>query len=85
MSVNEKAIREVDFLHIDSLHEPNYLAKELDMHSNYVSKYIMFHDIKQNKWELWKVIEKFLQKNSTWKLKTKYEKGSCGYALIERV
>ena len=85
MSVNEKAIREVDFLHIDSLHEPNYLAKELDMHSNYVSKYIMFHDIKQNKWELWKVIEKFLQKNSTWKLKTKYEKGSCGYAVIERI
>jgi len=85
MSINEKSIRTVDFLHIDSLHEPNYLAKELDMHSSYVSKYIMFHDIKQNNWELWNVIDKFLKKSSLWKLKTKYEKGSCGYAVIERV
>jgi len=28
---------------------------------------------------------KHVDYSSAWKLKTKYEKGSCGYAVIERV
>lgn len=84
-SIDEKTVRSVDFLHIDSLHKPDYLKKELELHSKHVSKYIMFHDIKQNKWQLWKVIKNFIEHNPHWKLKAKYEKGSCGYAVIERI
>lgn len=85
MSTNQKTIRNVDFLHIDSLHEPEYLIQELQMHAGHVSKYIMFHDIKQNNWELWNVVNSFLNYTPSWKLKTKYEQGSCGYAVIERI
>ena len=41
-STDPKCAAEVDMLHIDSLHHPNHLRKELDLHAKNVKKYIMF-------------------------------------------
>jgi len=83
-SADKKSVHNVDMLHIDSLHDPKHLAKELQMHSESVNKYIAFHDIKQNGYALWKVIERFLNDNSQWKLKAFYDEGKCGHVEIER-
>ena len=71
-------------LHIDSYHKSWYLKKELALHASHVSKYIAFHDIKQNNWELWRVVEKFVNDNPEWEVESKYEGGTCGYAVIKR-
>lgn len=83
-SDDKKSVREVDMLHIDSFHKAWYLKKELALHANHVSKYIAFHDIKQNNWELWRVIEQFVNNNPEWEVESKYEGGKCGYAVIKR-
>ena len=45
-----------------------------------------FHDIKQNNYELWKVIQEFLANNKDWKLKNFYDKeGKCGHVEIEKI
>jgi len=74
----------VEFLHIDSLHSPKHLEKELKIHAPFVSKYIMFHDIKQKDYELMKVIEKYVSNNPEWAVIVKYEVGKCGHAVIKR-
>tara|TARA_B100000085_G_C18393443_1_gene451427 strand:- start:140 stop:721 length:582 start_codon:yes stop_codon:yes gene_type:complete len=85
-STNPKTVRSVDMLHIDSLHTPKHLRKELKLHAQHIKKYIAFHDIKQDNYALWKVVEDFLSNNEDWKLKNMYdEKGTCGHAEIERV
>ena len=84
-STNTESTRVADMLHIDSLHDPNHLTKELLVHANFIKKYIAFHDIKQNDWALWKVIDRFMKTMPGWKLKTKYEEGKCGHAVIERI
>ena len=84
-STDPVSTRNVDMLHIDSLHDPNHLNEELILHNQYIKKYIAFHDIKQGDWALWKVIEKFLKNMTEWKLKVKYNEGKCGHAVIERI
>jgi hypothetical protein len=84
-STDKKSVHKVDMLHIDSLHYPSHLTRELQMHADSVNKYIAFHDIKQNGYALWKVIERFLNDNPQWKLKTFYDEGKCGHVEIERV
>ena len=86
-STDKRSTRKVDMIHIDSLHTGSHLKKELDLHAQHVKKYIAFHDIKQNNYELWKVVQKFLDENQdTWKLKNMYDKrGKCGHAEIERI
>lgn len=83
-STDKKSVHKVDMLHIDSLHSSAHLTRELKMHADSINKYICFHDIKQNKYELWKVIERFLNDNPQWKLKTFYDEGKCGHVEIER-
>jgi len=85
-STDPKSIRNVDMLHIDSLHNPKHLKGELKLHAPHVNKYIAFHDIKQNNYELWKVIQEFLANNKDWKLKNFYDKeGKCGHVEIEKI
>lgn len=43
-STNPSCVSEVDLLHIDSLHTPEHLMKELKLHAPHVKKYIVFHD-----------------------------------------
>jgi cephalosporin hydroxylase len=89
-STSANAIREVELLHIDSLHTPTHLQAELDLHSKFVSKYITFHDTKLGnpfngtQFQLWRVIEKFLNDNKDWRLYEHYMLGKCGHATIKR-
>ena len=83
-SIDPVTVKNVDFLHIDSLHRANHLMKELNLHSNNVNKYIAFHDINQNNNELGKVVKSFVEKNPQWVIAEYYDKGKCGHALIER-
>jgi len=83
-SADKKSVHNVDMLHIDSLHSPSHLTQELKVHADSVNKYIAFHDIKQNGYALWKVIERFLNDNPQWKLRTFYDEGKCGHVEIER-
>ncbi len=84
-STDAKAVHKVDMLHIDSDHRPGHLRKELQVHAESVNKYIAFHDIKQKDYELWKVVEQFLNDSPQWKLKTYYDGGTCGHVEIQRV
>jgi hypothetical protein len=43
-STDPASVSEVDLLHIDSLHTPDHLMKELKLHAPHVKKYIVFHD-----------------------------------------
>tara|TARA_B100001093_G_C26854097_1_gene1026580 strand:+ start:1833 stop:2387 length:555 start_codon:yes stop_codon:yes gene_type:complete len=76
-------LKNVDFLLIDSLHKPNYLKKELNLHHNSVNKYIAIHDTNQFK-NMQYEVELFIKNNKEWVLKEYYTKG-VGYSIIERV
>ena len=84
-SLKKNSVKEVDFLHIDSLHHPKHLTEELKLHAPNIKKYIAFHDINQNNSALGKVVRDFVSKNPKWQLDTYYDKGKCGHALIKRV
>jgi len=84
-SVEKESVRSVDFLHIDSLHRPAHLAKELALHSPNIRKYIAFHDINQNNSSLGTVVKDFVKHNKEWEMAKYYDKGKCGHALIRRV
>lgn len=84
-SINKDICREVDFLHIDSLHQANHLKKELDLHSPFIKKYIAFHDINQNNSELGKVVKNFVKNSIEWDIEVYYDQGICGHALIRRI
>jgi len=43
-SIDAKCTHKTDILLIDSLHQRNHMQKELDLHGNNVSKYIIVHD-----------------------------------------
>ncbi len=84
-SINKKSVRTVDFLHIDSLHTPAHLEKELALHSPNIRKYIAFHDINQKNSRLGIVVKDFVKHNKEWEISEYYDKGKCGHALVRRV
>lgn len=43
-SIDSKCVDKTDILLIDSLHHRNHMQKELNLHGNNVSKYIIVHD-----------------------------------------
>lgn len=43
-STSPRSVSRTDLLVIDSLHHPNHLIKELNLHTQYVAKYIVCHD-----------------------------------------
>ena len=88
-SLDKESVHEVDMLHIDSLHRAAHLQKEIDLHSGHVKKYMVFHDTKyahgEPEYALWRVVEKFLNKNNDWELLVNYTEGKAGHAAIQRV
>jgi|TARA_R110000796_G_scaffold186844_11_gene303776 hypothetical protein len=83
-SLDKSTVSPVDMLHIDSLHKPEHLKKELQTHHESVWKYIAFHDIKQNDWALLKVIEDFCSTNFQWSVVERLTGGGAGHAVIAR-
>jgi hypothetical protein len=89
-STNTKCVNDLDMLHIDSLHHPNHLQQELDIHASRVNRYIAFHDTKlknretTGEYALWKVVDRFLNDHPEWELKEHYTEGRVGHAAIQR-
>lgn len=86
-SIDQKNVSQCDLLHIDSLHEPNHLAKELKMHAPYVNKYIVFHDtanFKTSKGLLVAIAHYITFEDQSWKIIDHYPH-RVGYTVIERV
>lgn len=90
-------IEETDLLFIDTLHTYEQLKKELELHSNKVKKYLIFHDttifqntdeiIIENKIEkfygLWPAIEQFLESNINWKVHERFTNNN-GLTILKR-
>jgi hypothetical protein len=84
-------IEETDLLFIDTLHEYEQVKKELELHSDKVMKYIIFHDTVSFRTVgevggkgIYFAIEEFLQKNNQWKIKEEFFNNN-GLLIIERV
>lgn len=73
---------QVDFLLIDSLHTYKHVKAQLEVHSKFVKKYIMFHDTAAQK-GVKLAVDEFLRANEDWKLIVHYPQ-NVGYSLIER-
>jgi hypothetical protein len=84
-----------DLLFIDTLHNYTQLKKELDLHANKVSKYIIFHDTTsfENIGEsylgnpekgIWPAIQEFLEIDSRWVFKERFTNNN-GLTIIEKV
>ena len=72
----------VDFLLVDSLHTYKHVKAQLEVHSKFVNKYIMFHDTAAQK-GVKQAVNEFLRANEDWKLVLHYPE-NVGYSLIER-
>lgn len=86
-SHNPKLSSEVDLLHIDSLHRPDHLMKELIIHAPKVKKYIVFHDTANYKTSsgLFVTIAKYITEiEQEWRIVDHYIH-RVGYTVIERV
>jgi len=85
-SIDESSVYDCDLLHIDSLHEPDHLMKELKLHAPTVSKYIVFHDTAnfKNSAGLFKVIAEYITDHEqNWKIVDHYIH-RVGYTVIQR-
>lgn len=86
-STNPKLTHEVDMLHIDSLHKPEHLMKELILHAPKVKKYIVFHDTanyKNTRGLLVAVAKYITEIDQSWRIVDHYIH-RVGYTVIERV
>ena len=85
-------IAPTELLFIDTLHQYKQLKQELNLHSQYVSKYIIFHDTSKfgvideltgQAGGLQPAIDEFLSTNSEWKLKERFTNNN-GLTIIQR-
>lgn len=85
-SLDPRSAYDCDLLHIDSLHDPAHLMKELKLHGPTVSKYIVFHDTAnfKNSSGLFKVIAKYITEvEQSWRIVDHYIH-RVGYTVIQR-
>ena len=74
--------RPVDMMLIDSLHKPDHMKKELEMHGVSVNKYIIAHDTFSIP-ILQTVLENWCNENRAWKV---HERGTmnAGYTVLKK-
>ena len=85
-SLDKRTAYECDLLHIDSLHQPDHLMKELKLHGPTVRKYIVFHDTANFKTSsgLFKTIAEYITEvEQSWKIVDHYIH-RVGYTVIQR-
>ena len=87
-------IAETDLLFIDTLHNYNQLKKELELHSDKVRKYLIFHDTtsfefigesyegKVDEKGIWYAIEELLEEGK-WELKERFTNNN-GLTILKR-
>lgn len=91
-STHETEIEETDFLFIDTIHDYEFLKKELKLHARKVRKYIGFHDTVRYKDKghdgigkgIGFAIEEFLKQNKDWQIKENF-KNNNGLIIVEKV
>ena len=83
-SLDPKAVSSADLLFIDTVHKPEWLAKELMLHQSHTKKYIVMHDTVTNNANLHQVIKAFTQINKRWEI-IEYCTLSVGYTVIKRI
>jgi len=71
-----------DVLLIDSYHKPDHLRKEMNLHKDYINKYMIFHDTNIISNGLKMAIISFTN-NNPWKIVEDNQR-SNGYMVIER-
>lgn len=77
----EAANESCDLLHIDSLHKPSHLDKELFLHAPNVRKAIFMHDT--NISGMRNIVQKYINAYPEWKI-YRDSKDNVGYIIIER-
>ena len=85
-SLDIDTVYDCDLLHIDSLHDPDHLMKELKLHAPTVSKYIVLHDTANFKTSsgLFKIIATYITEvQQCWKIIDHYIH-RVGYTVIQR-
>lgn len=85
-SLDIDTVYDCDLLHIDSLHDPDHLMKELKLHAPTVSKYIVLHDTAnfKNGRGLFKTIATYITEvQQCWKIVDHYIQ-RVGYTVIQR-
>jgi hypothetical protein len=87
-------IAETDLLFIDTLHNYNQLKRELELHSDKVRKYLIFHDTtsfefigesyegKVDEKGIWYAIEELLEEGK-WEIKERYTNNN-GLTILKR-
>jgi len=76
------SISDVDMLLIDSVHQPQWLSQELNLHAPKTRKHIIMHDtISCN---LNPTIEKYVEEHPEWKIVTK-NTDNVGYTHISKI
>lgn len=88
-SLDSDSVSDTQVLLIDSCHQPDHLTKELELHHESVSDYMVFHDTSMLKRlpndALYNVIEKFCNdSNGEWEIFERYTE-NVGYTVIKRV
>lgn len=79
----EIELEECDMIFFDTEHTYDQLSKELHLHGNKASKYLVFHDTVSYDKALIPAIEEFLVLNPHWKIKHHYTNNN-GLLILER-
>jgi cephalosporin hydroxylase len=86
-STSPRSVSRTDLLVIDSLHHPNHLIKELNLHTQYVAKYIVCHDTarlhgKAND-ALYQVLKQFVAQLNPWEI-VDHRTDNVGVTVLKR-
>ena len=73
----------VDCIFFDTDHEYDQLKRELELHGNMATKYLLFHDTCQSGKKIVPAINEFLEKNEEWTI-LGHTNESCGLTILCR-
>ena len=84
-SIDNKSVSPTDLLLVDSNHQPTHLIKELELHKNYIKKYIVLHDTSmlfgKPDDRLYRVCEQFCSGITPWIIDFR-ETANVGYTIL---
>jgi len=72
-----------DLLLIDSLHKSEHLIKELSVHADWTSKYIVVHDTAIPDDSLYQTLKQFCEQNNSWEM-SEHHTENVGVTVIEK-
>ena len=83
-SINTKSQSMADILLIDSYHKAYHLKQELEIHSKFTRKFMIFHDTSIRKGELFIYLKEFVNNESAWRIEERGMIGQ-GYTVLKRI